>query len=130
MESIGSETTGQKPTDMTWAAAMIDGEGCFNYHNGFIRIAVETVSREIIEKLYELFGGKCNQLNRRTNSGRAVFRWYVGGQAAARVSALIHKHLIDKQKQAEILMKIMYYPARSETRKILEEKLKKLKRRM
>jgi hypothetical protein len=127
-ESIGSEPIGLKPTEIGWAAGLLDGEACFRYVNG-PQISVDALCRGTIEKLHKLFGGSCTVGNRRTESNRSVFRWNICGKDAARVSATVYDQLTEKKEQALILMKIMNYPKSSQTRKTLNNRLKKLKRR-
>jgi hypothetical protein len=127
--SIGSEPTGLKPTDISWAAGILDGEACFRYGPNSTSISVDALCRGIIEKLHALLGGNCSVSNRKTNTNRSVFRWSVCGKDAARVSAIVYDELIEKKEQALILMKIMNYPKSSQTRKTLNNRLRKLKRR-
>ena len=126
--SIGSEPTGLKPTEISWAAGLLDGEGCFRYVNT-PSISVDALCRETIEKLHKLFGGSCTVKSRKTETNRSVFRWNICGKDAIRVSGLVYEHLIEKKEQALIVMKIMNYPRNSQTRKTLNNRLKKLKRR-
>ena len=127
MENLGSGITGLKPTDMAWCAGVIDGEGCLSF-NTTPSIRVESVSRSIIERLHNHLGGKCSSLGRRTASNRAVFRWSVYGGDATKICAVLFEFLEEKKNQAVILMRIKNYPAQSETRKVLTDKLKRLKR--
>jgi len=127
MVSIRSEQTGLKLTDLSWAGGLLDGEGCFRASTT-PTISVESTSKNTVERLYELFEGTCSAEKRRTASGRQVFRWRVYGKNAVKVCESVLPYLVEKQKQAELLILFYRYPKRSAMRRSISRRLSKLKR--
>ena len=125
--SIRSEPTGQKLTDLSWAGGLLDGEGCFRASNT-PTISVESTSKHTVERLHELFGGTCSAAKRRTASGRQVFRWRIYGRKAVAVCAATASYMVEKQKQAELLMLFYRYPKRTAMRRSISRRLSQLKR--
>ncbi len=112
---------------MSYVGGLLDGEGCFRISKT-PTICVESTSKSTVEKLYEVFGGKCKAEKRLTNSGRQVFKWSVYGKAATHVCDSVLPFLVEKKLQAELLLLFYRYPARSAMRRSLIKRLKDLKR--
>ena len=126
-ENTKSVETGQKPTDLSWASGLLDGEGCFMFHSTAI-IAVDSTSKTTVERLYKILGGSCSALNRRTDSNRPVFRWRITGPSAVLACRLIKEYLVEKKKQAELLIIFNRFPVNSAMRESLRQRLSDLKR--
>ena len=126
-ETIKSEETGQKPTDMAYVAGILDGEGCFRWHNSPC-IGVDTTSKETAQTLYDLCGGSCSVLKRKTNANKTVFRWTIYGANAVNLCRLIGPYLTEKKMQAELLISLVKYPPNSAMRNSIRDRLDRLKR--
>ena len=127
MGNTGSEETGQKPTEIAWAAGLIDGEGTLAVFPS-PSVTVDNTSKEVVEALHLMFGGKCYALNRLTNAGRQVFRWRVCGAEATQACLSVADHLREKDIQAILLSRFHLYPPRSAMRESLRVRMKHLKR--
>ena len=121
------DNTGQRRIDLAYAAGLVDGEGCFEFHST-THIKVESTSRLVIEKMRDTFGGSCAVSSRRTALNRVVFLWNAYGSLADSVSKELAEFLIEKQVQAILLSRIRKYPPGSAMRKSLQSRLKALKR--
>lgn len=121
------EVTGQRRIDVAYLAGLVDGEGCFMF-NGGPHLRVESTSRCVIEKMHEVFGGKCSVANRKTALNRVVFLWSAYGPTAASVSEELAEFLIDKRIQAILLSRIQKYPPGSAMRESIKARLKSVKR--
>ena len=125
--STKSDETGLKPTDAAWAAGLIDGEGCITFSRS-ATVSIDSTSPSVIEEMYKIFGGKCRAVNRRTSTGRPVFRWVAYGELAVRVCLSTLEYLRDKREQASLLTSIYKYPANSSMRKAIILRIKTLKK--
>lgn len=121
------EATGQRRIDVAYLAGLVDGEGCFMYKGG-PHLRVESTSRCVIEKMYEVFGGRCSVSNRRTALNRVVFIWNAYGPQAALISEELAEFLIDKRIQAILLSRIQKYPPGSAMRESIKSRLISTKR--
>jgi hypothetical protein len=119
--------TGLKPTELAWAAGILDGEGCFTMGDSPC-VCVESTSRETTEELFRILGGNCVAVNRRTNADRAVFRWRVYGKTATDICEELKSYLREKEPQAELLIHALHFPPRSAMRESIKSRLKKLKK--
>lgn len=127
-ETIKSEETGQKPTDLAYVAGILDGEGCFRWHNS-PTIGVDTTAKETAQALYDRCGGTCSVLKRKTNADRTVFRWAIYGTNAIKLCQLLAPYLTEKQQQAGLLVSLVRYPPHSAMRESLKQRLTRLKRK-
>jgi len=109
---------------MAWLAGIVDGEGHLCY-TGSPAVRVEVTSKPMVEKIYEIVGGAVRELNRKTSTGKTVYRWEVTGKNASNLCKELYSYLTTKKAQADILSVIMEYPVRSEMRKNLIELLNK-----
>ena len=123
------EETGPRPIDIAWLAGLLDGEGCFtSCPSGSPSIGVDSISRGIIEKVYEVCGGTCSCVSRKTRSNHFVYRWRVYGKNAISVAELTAPYLREKGKQAIVLSQLLRYPPHSAMRKALVGRLRSLKK--
>lgn len=97
------------------------------FHNTPV-IAVDSTSKTTVERLYQILGGKCSALSRRTKADRPVFRWVITGMAAVEICDLLGEYLVEKSKQAELLMLFNRFPTNSAMRASLKSRLADLKR--
>lgn len=105
----------KRMTDLAWAAGFLDGEGCFTLikqsgatlpSQRSLYVGASQSTREPLEKLQELFGGKLNIRSRPTDKGTIMHVWLLG-QRAAVVQEFIPQvlpYLIVKKREAEILL--------------------------
>ena len=127
MGTTESEATGPKPTDLAWAAGLLDGEGCFSLTNTPY-ITVESITPGVITEMNRIFGGNCVALKRKTSRGNVVFRWRIYGQNALNVCRSTAQYLVDKKEQAHLLTRALYYPSNSAMRTALKRRISSLKR--
>jgi hypothetical protein len=81
----------------------------------------------VLHELQGTFGGSI--LKRRSGAKhRQVYEWSVYGDSAREVASLVHPFLVEKRRQAEIVMEVNRWPARSSQRDSLYREIRRLKR--
>lgn len=128
MESIILAQIGRRLTELAWAGGLIDGEGCIGVHRKTIKLDVQSTSRATIEALHRLFGGSCAVESRRTKLGRPVFRWSLYGQNARYCLAQLVPYLVEKKRQAQLVVSYYNFPSNSAMRESIQRRVKALKR--
>lgn len=80
--------------------------------------------------LYEMQGMFGGTVVRRQSGPRQrqVWEWCVYGDSAREVSSLVHPFLVEKRRQAEIVMEVNRWPAQSSQRQSLYREIRRLKR--
>ena len=118
------EIPGLRPIEVRWLAyiaGFVDGEGTISWR----RLKVGNTYPLILFILREFFGGS---IYREPAEGRrTMFAWAVYGQNALKAVQALVPFLIEKQEQGQILLKMDKYPAKSEQRRLLSERLTQLK---
>lgn len=119
-------------TDLAWAAGIIDGEGSIFIQKGdytgkvypkgkrrirreksptyVLRLAVKMVDQPTIQRLSELFDGKCLLLNRRTVMNRKVYSWSACGYKALEILQKICPYATTKKNQIQVAKNFMSIP--------------------
>lgn len=95
--------------DIRYLAGLIDGEGCISvgkqtrkdmispyYH---LRISIEMTSKEVINKIYQHYGGSLHKQKNRLNR-KAVYTWSITGKYAYELLSLLIPYLIIKRQEA------------------------------
>ena len=103
--------------DLTWIAAMVDGEGCIyiNKNNNAVknggspsygvRLEIANTNKKIIDRVYDLL--KIGIIQERIKKGkRTAYVWHVATQQASEILNLIYPFLIGKKKEAEIALSL------------------------
>jgi len=99
------------PTDLAWAAGVIDGEGCIhirwakNYLRGSRRhvLAIDVVNTDprMIEKLKALFGGWIGISRRKTEVRKVRYIWTISSSRAAAVLRLVAPYVVTKPEEVQ-----------------------------
>jgi hypothetical protein len=123
-----SAEPGRKPTkeDLIYYAAYMDGEGCFQYHNGKSpNVVIGNTYLPALQEMLLLFGGtvRCRAALR---GYRRVWAWGLYGDKAIRFINQILPYLREKRDQADLVlhMRTCSKPERVK----LDQKLRDMKR--
>ena len=86
------------PHDLThdehWAAGFIEGEGCFRFDSGYVKIVTAQKEREPLERLQRIIGGRIyTDLHRKTAKGTKTY---------------LHLHVLAPQGEVEAVIKRLY----------------------
>jgi len=84
--------------DVAWSAGFLDGDGCFDRKDGYLRIRAEQVDPEPLARLRAIFGGGLSVGSKVTSAGNPVWRWSVAGVRAERAADLLYPHLTARRK--------------------------------
>lgn len=128
MESSRSGRPGLTPTKLAYYAGFLDGEGSFGYYDNRIRVCAVNTYLPIIRELASAFGGSWRMRKSDRENTRVTYEWQAYGDAAREACVLLYPHLVEKQRQAGLLLEIGRYPKGSARVVALERELKKLKR--
>lgn len=84
--------------EIPWAAGFIEGDGCIGVKREasratYLRIRVDQIVREPLERLRAIFGGSLTTSPFHTSAGNALHRWGVAGVRAEAVADLIRPYL-------------------------------------
>lgn len=99
------------PTDLAWAAGIIDGEGCVhilrNKHyvpsvSYILRVTVVNTDPRMLRKLQDFFGGNIMELAPRDVRHKRQWVWQVNSARAQRVLEQVRPYLVIKGEQADI----------------------------
>jgi len=125
------EHAGLKPTDLAWAAGIVDGEGCV-YIRGQSSpaLAVENTSYPMLRRLHELLGGRIRPRPRKDrDKNLTCWEWYsYAGRPCLRILRALRPYLVVKGAQADAVLEYQTYPPHSQARRASLEKLAALKR--
>lgn len=95
--------------DIIYAAAFLDGEGCFTMgHNCKPVVACENTYAPIIKWLHYLFGGSLTTTHPRNPKHRPTLRWAVVCHDAEEVCLTVLPYLKEKAQQAIGLVVLSY----------------------
>jgi hypothetical protein len=89
--------------EIPWAAGFIEGDGCIGLKREpsgatYLRIRVEQIVAESLERLRAIFGGSLTTSGFRTSAGNEVHRWGVAGPRAESVADLIRPYLSEHKR--------------------------------
>lgn len=99
------------PTDLAWAAGIVDGEGCISLHTVktaggvcyVLRLTVANTSPLMLDRLHHIFGeGNTVPKKRASEHHRQSWHWQVCSKQAERVLRLIEPYLINKREEARV----------------------------
>tara|TARA_B100000575_G_C23085638_1_gene625658 strand:+ start:266 stop:760 length:495 start_codon:yes stop_codon:yes gene_type:complete len=125
--NITSDLAGQRRTELAYIGGYLDGEGCFRAINTAI-VSVANTYPYTLMGLQRLFGGTIRCSGRSNSKRRTCYEWFVCGEGARNCIKLVMPYLWEKREQAELLLEIYRYPAKSRRRKKLRRVLAALKR--
>lgn len=96
-----------EPTDIAWAAGIVDGEGCIrttrHRHRALsVELTVTNTDPRMLFKLRELFGGNICQQRKASEKGRATWCWRVHCENAICILETLLPFLIVKRDQASL----------------------------
>ncbi len=137
-----------KQTELAWAAGIVDGEGSIfiqrtNYVDKIypnakrkirrekspsytLRLSVRMTDKPTIEKMSNIFDGRCLEIKRRTVKGKRVYGWSVCGYKALEILELLEPYCITKRRQIKmsyVFMKIPRFEAGRGKGSILPKKI-------
>jgi len=99
-----------KPTDLAWAAGIIDGEGTatiFHVPNNGQVVGVLSVGNtdpRMLVRLATLFGGKVRWKRPQKQGWREQYVWDLRNHQAAAACRLLLPYLVCKREQAELVV--------------------------
>lgn len=113
---------------LAYLAGYLDGEGCFRWHSG-PQIEIENTFPHTLIEVRKTFGGGVRKVRRtQASNHRTAWKWYVRGDNAVDTLEMVMPFLIEKKRQAELLLMIGDYPNGSSQREMMLHELKSLKR--
>jgi hypothetical protein len=92
-------------TELAWAAGFLEGEGCFQFHHGGIAIsAVQTFTREPLDKLSAIFGGNVIPIVPKATRDkgskiRDYWRWWVYGSGAVMAAFRLYPLMSSRRRE-------------------------------
>ncbi len=100
------------PTDLAYAAALIEGEGCFRPDTGgstgrrpYPAIMLSMTDKEPVQWMYDTFGGNfCYRLPKFRTWRQPQWAWSVNGRRAGALAAAIHRYLKSQRRKTPCLM--------------------------
>ncbi len=126
MQSFELVPTGQRLTDLVYAAGYLDAEGCFRFHRT-PTVTVTNTYPYTLMFLRAMFGGSIRTKPEVPNS-RTAYEWCAFGDNARNCIKRVLPFLREKKPQAEILTELLLYPPKSVRRKRLTKLLSEKKR--
>ena len=131
MASSESVTHGPRRIDyerwLAYLAGYIDGEGCFRWHRS-PSVSITNTFPHTLDEVRRTFGGSMRRRNPNAFSHRTTWCWEVHGPTALDTVQMVMPFLIEKRRQAELLLMIGDYPKSSSQREMMMKELKSLKR--
>ena len=127
MLNIELGKTGLKLIDLVYAAGYLDAEGCFRFH-GTPVVSISNTYPYTLLYFQRLFNGSFRERKDGRPNRRNTFEWSCTGDNARKCVHLVYPFLQEKQRQAEILIKLSSSPPRSARRAALIKELKTQKR--
>jgi hypothetical protein len=112
---------------LAYLAGYIDGEGCFRW-NGGPYIEISNTYPHTLFEVRRTFGGGVRKRASSKGMHRTTWVWWICGQAARDTAEMCLPFLMEKRRQAEILLEAGRFPARSARREVLLEELVAIKR--
>ncbi len=91
--------------DIAWAAGFLEGEGCFRWSHGAVRVSAIQVQREPLERLRRLVGGRIQDVPKPKLSARWGWKrqpyatWYVGCVASVGLMLTLFSLLSPRRKE-------------------------------
>jgi hypothetical protein len=113
--------------DVVWdayCAGFLDGEGCFSYK----RIVCTNTYPVVLFILQELYKGNVRKRKENIVGERPQYEWAVHGEAAELCLTQVIPFLIEKKKQAELVLEMCRYPKGSAQFSKMEKELREAKR--
>ena len=98
------------PTDIAWAAGIIDGEGCIWTRwpkRTNVCVEVKMIHKPTIERLSQLFGGRVSEAHKRRRGRRTQWRWWADTRVAQKVLDATLPFLVTKRMQARCAIGII-----------------------
>ena len=112
---------------LAYVAGYIDGEGCVRFSSTPI-VEVQNTYPDTLVELRRTFGGHIRRRLSRKEHARTTFTWTVHGHNARHCLVSVKPFLIEKRRQAELVLMVGQFPPRSEQRQSLLDELRQLKR--
>lgn len=112
---------------LAYVAGYIDGEGCVYYKSTPV-VEVQNTYPDTLVELRRTFGGNIRRRLSRREHARTTFTWTVHGHNARHCLVSVKPFLIEKRRQAELVLMVGQFPPRSEQRLSLLAELGQLKR--
>ena len=120
-------TTGLKLTDMVYAAAYLDAEGCIRF-GSTTRVSISNTYPDTLHWFKDIFGGSIIEKKSKKPQHRSAYEWRVTGENARNCIRHLLPFLREKLPQAVIMLEVLKYPKHSAKRNTLLKELDELKR--
>ena len=115
------------PTDIAWAAGIIDGEGCIWTRwpkRTNVCVEVKMIHRPTIERLCSIFGGRVSEAHERRRGRRTQWRWWADTLVAKRVLDATLPFLVTKRMQARCAIGLIEASPRTKEGRTLRDQWK------
>lgn len=130
-----------KKTDISFIAALIEGEGCIHIQRmntgkrakraGYqLTISMKNTALSLLKFCKERVGGKIKKRKPSKTGKYITHQWRIHGKGAYKVLNLIFPYLISKKKQANLGMKFQEEKNKTFSGSILTQKERNLRNRM
>lgn len=104
------------PTDLAWAAGIIDGEGCIWTRwpkRSNVCVEVKMIHKPTIIRLSKIFGGRVSEAHERRRGRRTQWRWWADTRVAQRVLDQTIPFLVTKRMQARCALGLIESSSRT-----------------
>lgn len=107
------KTKDLRTEDIYWTAGFLEGEGSFLKNGGTIAVSCSQVEKEPVEKLYLLFGGHLNFIERKNKNPKwnNYYQWAIYGEVAEDLMKLIFL-IMSPKRQGQIKKALDWYVTR------------------
>lgn len=113
---------------MAYLGGLLDGEGCFTlWHDTTPAISVTNTYPHVLHALLQEFGGHVKD-KARPDRGRTTFEWYESGERACEIASRLLPFLLEKRRQAELMIEAVRWPRGTAKREACVMELKRLKK--
>ena len=111
-----SEGPGRKRTRLkAYIAGYLDGEGCIRWQANRAYVSITNTYPHVLNLICRKYRGKVRKMKSRSSAHRTTFRWEVHGEHALRFLRSMLPHLIEKKRQASIVIELGEISSRYET---------------
>lgn len=91
----------EQPINVQWLAGFMDGDGCIEYVNGYIRISIGQCNPKPLLICYARYGG-CMRVSKNTGEkSRVIFKWELVGEPTDKFLNDVKDHVILEKNRVD-----------------------------
>ena len=100
--------TGRKRTEINkrYFAGYLDGEGCIRWQGNRAYVSITNTYPHVLRLIADRYKGSVRRIKSRDRKHRTIFRWEARGRHAVRFLRSVRPHLIEKSRQASIVIEL------------------------